>query len=313
MPITENLLGAGARRQAQIKQYTILSFLREDVYTVSEVIQALCGIQDQAATKTLRQMVKAGLLRRSTKKHIIYGGYRHVWGITSAGIERSLAADGMLDYWEEMDVRAFEESMVRKGLDHLFNIQKAKAEVLRKGGEWVGESDLEWCYAYDYDGVKRMRKGVHRPDGVATIETEGGLLTYAVEVEQEIKSAKNYRSNILPGHYRNIAEGRYEMVYYYRDNLTLCENLRRKLLGIAIGRPAKRDARGRPLPRPKRSYGAVETVFEYSTDDDIRVGMDLSPMEAFDRYIQFSDYEGKTLKDITEEEWARAYDDDFTA
>ncbi len=40
--------------------------------------------------------------------------------------------------------------------------------------------------------------------------------------------------------------------------------------------------------------------------------MDLTPAEAFDRFIKFSDYEGNVLKEITKEEWARAYADDFT-
>ena len=68
----DNLNGSEARKIAEKKRNTILRFLREDLYTIPEVVEILCGIGNQAAGKTLRQMEKLGLLRKSKKKHVIF-------------------------------------------------------------------------------------------------------------------------------------------------------------------------------------------------------------------------------------------------
>lgn len=304
----DNLNGSEARKIAEKKRNTILRFLREDLYTIPEVVEILCGIGNQAAGKTLRQMEKLGLLRKSKKKHVIFGKYRHVWGITSKGIEESLMADNTSHLLCSMEIEAFKESIVRKNLDHTLNIQRAKAEALRNDGSWVAERDIEWCYERDRDSrFRTLNKGVHRPDGIATVLIDGHELVYAVEVEQEIKSATTYRENILPGHYKNIAKNHYAVVYYYRETLDLCENLRRKLLGIALGKPAKVDKHGRILKQPKKPKNPVSGTFGYLNDDDVYISMDLTPWEAFERCIKFCDYRGNILDSITEEDYEKEY------
>ena len=159
------------RRRADTR-LQICKLLRDEFYTVTEVIIYLCGYRSrQGASKVLNQMVREGLLVRYQIKSL--GGRGLVlWGITKYGACYYLREEEI-----ERRIKYFDASKVSLStLEHKIEIQNTKI--------FLEQNDFMFFSLKEFDFRSK------KPDLLFSNFDQDDY--YAVEVEFTIKSKKRY-------------------------------------------------------------------------------------------------------------------------
>lgn len=169
---------ARKKRQAE-KQYLVLRFLRQHLWSTQLILQAILKLQSRQAThKSLCQMEQAGLV----KSHIFsaLGGKLTLWGITAHG-----QAVAFNPEHEELFSRYFEPSRISEQIiRHQLDLQ-----MLRIKSEALG-----WANWLDGDRLGNLENDSKRPDAI--VLNKSGLKV-AIECERTFKTTKRYEQILL--------------------------------------------------------------------------------------------------------------------
>ena len=151
----------------------ILTFLADETYSITDVIQKLIGFKSQQGAKgVLKKLSKDGLVKHHSMKNLAGRGL-HLWGITARGIYAIYDPDELPER-----VRGFEPSRISLAtLDHKIQIQLIKIYLI----------ELDWSIE-QIDPIVWDKK---LPDIVTTKPSNRNELI-ALEVELTIKSKKRY-------------------------------------------------------------------------------------------------------------------------
>lgn len=210
---TAHLLADPAQRKARTdeKRRKILRFLRDEIWTVTEVIAKLLGLGYPAAHAALKSMARDGLIhseplhipaRRGTSRVVLHGitaqGLAYAWGLDEVALPRNP--------WEPSKINAL-------FVPHQIAIQLARVEAERAG--WRG-----WKPARSLMGL-----GLPKLPDAEAIDPDGQPV--AIELEREIKTDKRYEAVI--GAYIAVIkkEGRWNRVDYVCLNADFAARLAR--------------------------------------------------------------------------------------
>lgn len=145
-------------KRANEKQYLVLRFLRQHLWSSQPILQIVLKLQSrQAAHKSLCQMELAGLIKSHSFDAL--GGKLKLWGITSQGQALAFIPGSEEPYSSYFEPTRISEQMIRHQLD--LQMIRIKAEL--KG--WVN-----WL---DGDRLGRIETNTKRPD--ATVLNENGF------------------------------------------------------------------------------------------------------------------------------------------
>lgn len=185
-------------KRSQQKREAVLKFLRDEVWSTSEIIAEVMGVKTrQAVNKLLLTLMHEEKVKRAT---IDVGAGRGItlWGLTTHGLAFSFDEDE-----EIKDIPVFEPSRVAVStLPHRLDIQKARLKALANGWkDWTPCDRGEFIKTH---GVQ------HRPDALA-VNPEGELV--AIEVERTIKTRSRYQQ-VIASHLKAMSDGKWAHVYY---------------------------------------------------------------------------------------------------
>lgn len=175
--ITEPIL---RRQRSNEKQYLVLRFLREVLWSSQDVLQHVMKLQSrQSAHKSLKQMESLGLI-----KHHVYdalGGRLTLWGITQHGQMLAFNLGEETAYSSYFEPSRVSEQLIRHQLD---------LHQLRISAEASG-----WSQWRDGDRLGKLSKNVKRPDAIAFNSKHGVIV--GVECERSFKTQKRYQEILL--------------------------------------------------------------------------------------------------------------------
>ncbi|GBG13509.1 glucose-1-phosphate thymidylyltransferase [Novimethylophilus kurashikiensis] len=168
------------KARAEEKRAKILRLLRDEIWTVTEVIARLLGVGYPAAHAALKAMVRDGLItsaplhipsRRGTSRVILHGitaqGLAYAWGLDETPLPRNP--------WEPSKTNAL-------FVPHQIAIQLARGDAEEAGWrEWKPARAL-------------MGQGLPKLPDAEAIDPEGNAV--AIELEREIKTDKRYEAVI---------------------------------------------------------------------------------------------------------------------
>ena len=196
------------KERAIEKEKQVLEFLRDEIYSTTNVLAERMFVGVRAARTVLNRMEKKGFLVRDEVKFM---GAKAVplWGITMAGVMEGLTA-------EEMSVAKFRTHS--KGrvspltIAHTIDVQKYRTYC---------ELDLDyvrWKPTRLLPALNEKKghadKWAVYPDGVGFAPTKmKGYAPVAIEVERTRKSPSRY-IQIIKGHLVNAQKERYQRIIY---------------------------------------------------------------------------------------------------
>lgn len=161
------------------KQYLVLRFLRQQLWSSQPILQAVLKLQSRQAThKSLCQMELAGLIKAHNFEAL--GGKLKLWGITSQGQAFAFIPGSEEPYSAYFEPTRISEQMIRHQLD--LQMIRIKAELMG-WGNWV-----------DGDRLGHLESNTKRPD--ATVLNDNGIKV-AIECERTFKTAKRYEQILL--------------------------------------------------------------------------------------------------------------------
>jgi hypothetical protein len=168
------------RARAEYKRTQILRFLRDEIWSVSEVIAAYLGIQEAAARAVLKALQRDGLIasqpliiaaERGVRRVILHGitaqGLAYAWGLEEVAERRKP--------WELSKTNAL-------FVPHQIATQLARVKAEQAG--WRG-----WRPARQLMGL-----GLPKLPDAEAMDPQG--VAVAIEVEREIKTDKRYEAVI---------------------------------------------------------------------------------------------------------------------
>ena len=161
------------------KQYLVLRFLRQHLWSTQLILQTVLKLQSrQAAHKSLCQMEQTGLV----KSHIFnaLGGKLTLWGITAHGQVVAFIPEHEEPYSAYFEPSRISEQMMRHQLD--LQMIRIKAEA------------LGWTNWQDGDRLGHLENDAKRPDAI--VLDESGLKV-AIECERTFKTTKRYEQILL--------------------------------------------------------------------------------------------------------------------
>jgi hypothetical protein len=161
------------------KQFLVLRFLRQHLWSTQLILQTVLKLQSRQAThKSLCQMQQAGLV----KSHVFnaLGGKITLWGITAHGQIVAFIPEHEEPYSAYFEPSRISEQMMRHQLD--LQMIRIKAE------------ELGWTNWLDGDRLGQLENDAKRPD--ATVLNESGLKV-AIECERTFKTTKRYEQILL--------------------------------------------------------------------------------------------------------------------
>jgi hypothetical protein len=167
------------KKRKDEKQYLVLRFLRQVLWSSQEILQVVMKLQSrQAAHKSLVQMELAGLIK--AHKFEALGGKLKLWGITAHGQTMAFNLGTEKPYSVYFEPTRISEQLIRHQLD----LQK-----LRIKAELIG-----WENWQDGDRLGALNKSTKRPDAIA-LNSNG--LKVAIECERSFKTIKRYEQILL--------------------------------------------------------------------------------------------------------------------
>lgn len=226
------LIADPARRteRAQVKRDQVLAFLRDEIWTVTEVVATLLGIGYAAAHALMKAMRRDNLI---TSSPLFIPSARGAVRVVLHGI----TAHGLAFAWkldEECESRKPWEAGKTNALfvRHQIEVQLARVKAERMG--WA-----EWRPARQMMGM-----GFPKLPDAEGVDPSG--VSVAIEVEREIKTGKRYEAVIGAYIAQMKQDGRWSRVDYLCPNedfaLRLARvfgNLRQLKLENRDGQPGK--------------------------------------------------------------------------
>ncbi|MGP5895220.1 MobC family replication-relaxation protein [Pseudomonas aeruginosa] len=193
------------------KRGAILRFLRDETWSVPEILGRVAGISTrQGIHTTLKAMERDELVKYHS---LPIAGRRDLplWGITPHGLAMSWS-----DGEEYQDRPRFEPSrLTLSRVPHQIDLQRARLAAEAAGWrDWVRGERLGYSVPMRPDAVATSSKGV----------------TVAIEVERTIKTKSRYQQ-IIANHLQAIAAGRWVGVYYLTPE-GMAERLQRVMEGV---------------------------------------------------------------------------------
>ena len=237
------------------KQTKILHWLKTEIYSSSEILALMLGLNHrQSLHKLLMTMQEQGLIRYA--KVPVVGGYQNLWGITEHG--QALAYDPSKN--ATPSAKVFEPGRISAlRLKHILGLQKMKWQAQQ--ADWTGWKNCD-------RGVRPQGKSEklrHRPD-VLVIDPAG--LVIAVELELTFKTVKRYAEEVIQSHARQIyVEKNYQHILWVCPT---AEDVRRmkNLLNQATELLTRKDSAAmKQLEAYKQQFG-VKNVFRVGTADN---------------------------------------------
>jgi DNA-binding MarR family transcriptional regulator len=213
----------------QDKTLAVLRFLRTTIYSTSDILGQVMGVNAKSTiSMTLQSMEAKHLLRRKlvqekSRRFII-------WGITPTG------QDAALQHGEDPVNVFFNIAKIRfRGLDHYLSLQQIRARAEREN--W---REFIYCDRRALDKTKpdTTIKEKIRPDLIAR-DPSGRLA--AIESELTLKRPTLYREHVIPGHVRRINAEEYDYVVWICSDANDEKTLRGFLTG-AIQELTKEEA-----------------------------------------------------------------------
>jgi DNA-binding MarR family transcriptional regulator len=184
------------------KTLAVLRFLRTTIYSTSEILGQVMGVNAKSTiSMTLQSMEAKHLLRRK----VVQQKTRRftIWGITPSGQEAAL------QHGEDPVNVFFNVSKIRfRGLDHYLSLQQIHARAKKEN--W---SEFIYCDRRALDKTKpdTTIKEKIRPDLIAR-DPSGRLA--AIESELTLKRPTRYQEHVIPGHVRRINAEEYDYVVW---------------------------------------------------------------------------------------------------
>ncbi len=205
---------AAIEKRHREKMCAILFFLRTSIYSTSEILGQVAGLNaDSAVRATLRGMEEKQLLRRET--FLEFTGKYTLWGITLAGQNTIADIIGL----EPAGIFFNPASVSLHRLIHKITIQK-----LRVAGEKHGWSQFDYS---DSRQLKRQKdRSELRPD-LTAVDTSG--LRAAIECELHRKSMPRYKERVIPSHVAALNAGNYDYVVWVCPDKSQADILRQNL------------------------------------------------------------------------------------
>lgn len=198
-------------RQA-FRHGVVLSFLRDETWTSSQVLTELLGGSPALTSKTMGQLER----QKCVVRYEVEPLRQVLWGITPHGLAHAWNDN------ESMQKRAhFEPSKLSPlAIPHHLYIQRARLKAQRAGWEdWTPEALLP--------------KGlIKRPDAVVTAP-DGRKI--AIEIERHVKTVKRYEA-IFSAYLQAIRRGEYHEVHYLAESFKFAGRLQR-VFGLVTSVP----------------------------------------------------------------------------
>lgn len=208
------MLPAQRAERIAAKRLALLRFLRDELYTTSEVAQELWGLSASPTKATLAAMRRDELLRMEQVE--CPSGWRPVlWGITAHGQAQAFdPASG-----ETPADRTFEPGRVGLTvLRHSVLLQLVRLRAQRAGWD-------QW-QAGDRLGKWEAEQG--RPDAIA-VDPSGQR--WAVELELSMKTTKRYES-VLFSRLRQVRAGSFDRIVWISPDAGQSDRLKAIIHGI---------------------------------------------------------------------------------
>jgi len=226
--MSEHLIHDYAERitRAAQKEWAVLEFLRDEVYSSTAVLAVEMGIGERGARYVLNRMVKKGLLVRDEVKFMA-GRSLPIWGITAAGVLHDLEPDEVAT----INLRHHSIGSVSPvTIEHTLDVQRCRQYCLGtlKCHSWTPTRLLP---------VKKEQRSSKKgwpvyPDGVALYPSKSSdYVPVAFEVERSRKTPQRY-VQIIKGHLRNIEMSRYQRVVYYCPSQKEADSLKALFLRL---------------------------------------------------------------------------------
>lgn len=186
----------------------ILTFLGQEKFSTSQILQTLLGLKARSPTcKLLRKMVNDGVLKRHQFTPTII-----LWGITFQGLCEIENVD-----MDAFDSHVFEPSKVNiLTLEHTLSSQQVHAECVRLGLGYVAGRTL---------GSRADSSKV--PDGIILINEH----RIALEIERHVKSKRRYDS-IIYNYLKAIKAGKYQHVLYVMPDTKVAQKIKNAILNL---------------------------------------------------------------------------------
>ncbi len=197
--------------RAAEKRQQVLRFLRDEKYTITDLVTQLLGVAPSNALSTLYSMERKGLIVRD---ELEFMGHRiaTIWGITSEGILEAFEPEEIAT----ANTRPYSPGRISpRTIEHTLDVQRWRLRLEKAGCN-------AWKPTRLLPGQEKPRNHKDRwsvyPDGIAwipqkTSSGEVGEIVVAFEIERTAKSSQRY-VQIIRGHLKNIQAGRYGGVFY---------------------------------------------------------------------------------------------------
>lgn len=182
----------------------VLRFLRTTIYSTSEILGSVMGIQTRSPIhRTLKAIERSKLIQCIHGEN--FGGIT-LWGITAAG-QRFCLQDG-----DQEIGKFFNPSKINPStLQHYLDIQRVH----------IALEKMRWkAFEYPDKAPRPHLKGGNlapenqyniRPDLIA-VDPDG--IRGAIEVERFVKAEKRYEEHVIPGHVRRLNAREYDFVLW---------------------------------------------------------------------------------------------------
>ena len=185
-------------KRARAKRSQVLHFLRDEIWTVTEIVATLLGVGYPAAHAVLKAMQRDGLLASQAAFVAAGGGVRRVvlHGITAQGLAFAWDLD------EAQEARSPWEPSKTSALFVPHQIETQRARLRADAAGWHG-----WTPARSL-----MRLDLPKLPDAEAISSDGEPV--AIEIEREIKTDKRYEA-IIGAYITQIKrDGRWSRVDY---------------------------------------------------------------------------------------------------
>jgi len=212
-------------KRAKEKERIILDWLRDEVFSTSDILASVLGVQRRAVQMLLAKLEKRELVSRGL---IEFPGTRgvHLWGITSKGILHDIdpqrIASISLRYFSPAKIKATQ-------LLHTLDTQRLKQAAFSQGlvKDWSPDRLLPGKGGKKGDKDKWQ----HYPDAVALAHSNNIDYSVAIEVERTRKTPRRY-IDIIKKHFLNMNKQRYYRVWYYCPTRKEADSLKALFLRI---------------------------------------------------------------------------------
>lgn len=205
-------------RRAQEKKTEVLRFLRDEIWTMTDVISKLLGIGYPASLALLKRMKEEGLINSEERFIQINQRVRRaiLYGITSKGLAYAWHLD------EEPESRNPWEPSKTNVLfvPHQIETQLTRLKALSAGwSEWSPSRCL-------------MGLGLPKIPDAEAVSPEGSHV--AIEIEREIKSDKRYQAIIGAYISQFKKDGRWERIDYVCPSEDFAQRLVRIFIRLKV-------------------------------------------------------------------------------